>query len=297
MRVAAADQAELVGVRAELLLELQAVLERRAGVLELEHLLLLGDAAVEVALVPDLEVGELVVRREEGMGLAVALRLRRLVEPLPLRARLDVLAVELLAEGLDHGEHQAVAQVAVVRDGEDVAAGLLLVRVHPLPELDRVVAAERRVDGERLDLARLVAVVAEDDVAVEVVAAGVRRPLVADEGGEAARVVVLLGRGDRLLPRAPVGARAGEVHEVLRERPLREGDDDLDRRLGALAGLDHVVPLAARRVGEDLRLAREEVGEEAHVVRVIGDHEEVERARELHRLPARGGDLLAAGER
>ena len=33
-------------------------------------------------------------------------------------------------------------------------------------------------------------------------------------------------------------------------------------------------------------LPREEVREEAHVVRVVGDDEEVERARELHRLAA-----------
>ena len=51
----------------------------------------------------------------------------------------------LLAERLDDGEHQAVAQVAVVRDGEDAAAGLLLVGVHPFPEVDGVVAAERRI--------------------------------------------------------------------------------------------------------------------------------------------------------
>ncbi len=68
------------------------------------------------------------------------------------------------------------------------------------------------------------------------------------------------------------------------------------RRLAALAGLDHVVPLAARGVGEHLGLAREEVGEEAHVVRVVGDDEEIERARELRRLSAGGHDLLAARE-
>ncbi len=72
--------------------------------------------------------------------------------------------------------------------------------------------------------------------------------------------------------------------------------DDLDRRLGALARLDHVIPLAARRVGEHLGLAREEIGEEAHVVRVIRDDEEIERARELRGLAARGHDLLAARE-
>ena len=48
-------------------------------------------------------------------------------------------------------------------------------------------------------------VVAEDDVAVEVVAAGVRRPFIADEGGEAARLVGLLRRVDGLLPGRAVG--------------------------------------------------------------------------------------------
>ena len=84
MRVGRADHAELVGVDAELALELEAVLQRRAGILELEHLRLLQLAQVEIALVPALEIGELVVRRQERMGLAIALDLRRLVEALPL---------------------------------------------------------------------------------------------------------------------------------------------------------------------------------------------------------------------
>jgi len=39
---------------------------------------------------------------------------------------------------------------------------------------------------------------------------------------------------------------------------------------------------AARRVREHLGLAREQVREEAHVVRVVGHHEKVERGPELH---------------
>ena len=131
---------------------------------------------VEIAEVPALEVGELVVRRQERMRLAVALGLRGLVEPLPSCPLLGILPVDRLAEGLDDGEHQAVAQIAVVRDGQHAAAGLLLVG---LPSTSRARAGlslpERRIHGERLDLARLVAVVAEDDVAVQVVAAGVAR--------------------------------------------------------------------------------------------------------------------------
>ena len=110
-------------------------------------------------------------------------------------------------------------------------------------------------------------------------------------------LVGLLGGLDRLLPGRAVGAACRErTCSVLRERALREGDDDLERRLGALARLDHVVPLAARRVGEQLGLAGEQVGEEAHVVGVVGDDEEVERPRELRRLAAGGRDLLAPGE-
>ena len=199
--------------------ELEPELQRRARIFELQHLRLLELAQVEVALVPALEIGELVVGRKEGMGLAVALDLRRLIEALPLRTGLGIFAVDRLAgEGLDDREHPAVGKIAVVGDGEHVAAGLVLVGRHPLPQVARIVAAERAHRDEGLDAAGLVAVVAEDDVAVQIVAAGVRGPLVADEGGEAARIVRLFRRLDRFLPGAAVGRRAGEREQILRER-------------------------------------------------------------------------------
>ena len=49
-------------------------------------------------------------------------------------------------------------------------------------------------------------------------------------------------------------------------------------------------------MGEQFRLASEEVGEEAHVVRMIGDDEEIERTGKLHWLSTGGHDLLAFGE-
>ena len=144
--------------------------------------------------------------------------------------------------------------------------------------------------------AGLVAVVAEDDVAVEIVAAGIRRPLVADEGGEPARIVGLFRRLDRFLPGGAVGRRAGERKERLRERSLGEGNDHFDRGIGALARLDHVVPSAAGGIGQDVWLAGKEVREEAHIVGVVGDDEEIERPRQLGRLSRRRHDLLALGE-
>ena len=128
VRVGAADQAELVGIHAELGFQLEAVLERRTGVLEFQHLRLLHLGEVEVALVPALEVGEFVVGRKKRMRLAVALDLRGLVERLPAHAVLGIFAVDPLAgERLDDREHAAVAQIAVVREGEDFGAGLFLV--------------------------------------------------------------------------------------------------------------------------------------------------------------------------
>ena len=211
MRVGAADQPELVGVDAELGLQLEAVLERRARVLELQHLRLLRLGKVEVALVPALEIGELVVGRQQGMGFAVALHLGSLIEHLPAGALLGILAIDLLAgEGLDDREHRAVAQIAVVGDGENLAAGLVLVVLQPFPEIARIVAPGRQ-RRKRHDLARLVAAVAENDVAVKVVAAGVRGPLIADEGGEPAGVVRLFGSRDRLLPCSTIGrSESGE---------------------------------------------------------------------------------------
>ena len=53
------------------------------------------------------------------------------------------------------------------------------------------------------------------------------------------------------------------------------------RHADAFAGLDTVVPVPPLRDAQDVFLAGEEIREEAHVVRVVGDDEEVERPRQL----------------
>ena len=166
---------------------------------------------------------------------------------------------------------------------------------HPLPEVDRVVAAERRERRVGLDEDRLRPVSAEDDVAVQVVAARVRGPLEADERREPAGLVVGLGGLDDFLPGRAVGARAGH-REPLRHLVRAEALDDVERGLHALAGLDQVVPLAALLRREQLGVAAHELREEPEAVGVVRDDEEVERARELHGLAAGGRDLLAARE-
>ena len=108
MRIGASDQAELVRVHPELGFHLEAVAQRRTPVLEFQHLGLLGDSEIEVALVPYLEVRKLIVRRQERMRFAVALDLRHLVERLPAHPVLGIFAVDTLAgERLDDREHDA----------------------------------------------------------------------------------------------------------------------------------------------------------------------------------------------
>ena len=116
-RITAAGHAEFVGVGAELLFKFESQLQTRTGVLEFEHFLFLGDAAVKIALVPALKIGELIVGREEGMRFTIAFGLSDLVEPFPLGAVLHVLAVDRFAERLLDGEHGAVAEITVVGDG------------------------------------------------------------------------------------------------------------------------------------------------------------------------------------
>ena len=58
--------------------------------------------------------------------------------------------------------------------------------------------------------------------------------------------------------------------------------------------LDHVVPVAALRVGQHLGLAGEQVGEEPHVVGMVRHDQEIERPRQLGRLAGGRDDLLPA---
>ena len=161
-----------------------------AGIFVLQHLRLLELGQVEIALVPNLEAGELVIRRQEGMRLAVALDLRHLVDRLEPRPRLGIGARQPAALEIDQREHAPVRQIAVVRDGEHLAAGLLGIGIEEFPQHRRVFAVE---GGERHDLVGLVLAVAEDHDAMQVVAAVVGRPLIADQRGKPPGLVVAFG--------------------------------------------------------------------------------------------------------
>ena len=115
------------------------------------------------------------------MGFAVAFDLGGLVEGFPFGALLNVGLVEPLAVILGaNWEHDAVRQVAIVGDGEHVAARAGFVVGQPFPQLARILAALGWIGGERHHLAGPVAIVAVDHHPVHVCAADQRGPFVAD---------------------------------------------------------------------------------------------------------------------
>ena len=235
------------------------------------------------------------------MRLAVALDLRDFVERLPAGARLGIFRRQRLPGrriGLDR-EHPAIRQIAVMRDRQHPSAGLVLIGLEVLPQILRRRAALRRIGRERQRLHRLRGTVAVDHDAMEIVAGRhLRRPFVADEGAEMSGVVVLLGRGDDLVPGRAEAVGARQELQRLRELAAREAVDDLKRSLDSVlpAFLYQIVPAPAGRVGKHFWIACEQSREETHIVRVVGDDQEVERPRQLHALAAGGDQFLASCE-
>ena len=101
VRVRRSDHAVLVRVHAKLCLELQAVLEGRARILELQHFGRFRHAQIEVSLVPSLEVGELVIRRQKRMRLPIALHLGDFHERLQACAGARILRGDRLSSDRD----------------------------------------------------------------------------------------------------------------------------------------------------------------------------------------------------
>ena len=185
-----------------------------------------------------------------------------------------------------------------MRDGGDVTAGLFLVVRQPGPEVARVPGANRRSGGVGHHLTGALGAVTEDHVAVQVVAGDQRGPLEGDEGGEGAGIVELLRGADDVVPDALVGGVAGLVVELGGDLALGELIDQPEHGLGGglPAGVEVLVELASLRVRQDVRRAVDDVGDGPHGVGVVGDHEKVVGAGELHRLAGVGDHLLAAGE-
>ena len=189
----------------------------------------------------------------------------------------------------------AAAEIAVVRNGDHVSAQPLFVVRKMRPEVFRVFAVE---GGERQCLPCQCRPVSVDDIPVQPGPPARLRtgPLIAGEGRECARIVVLLGHADHFAPhvtakvlidgvvvkpgclggteRTPQGiellGRAGAQN--IRKR--RQVSDDLRRLACAL------------RLGQCGRILGEE-RQDSEVRRVVRHHQEVQWAAETRRLAAR----------
>ena len=230
------------------------------------------------------------------MGLAIALDLGRLVKRLPAGAVFGIFAVNSFTiERLDNWKHPAVTQIAVVRERKNFGAGLFLAHRHPLPEVARIWTAQWRQRGERFDETRLCSVVAPNDISMKVVAASVGGPLIADESCEAARFIGFFRRLDRFAPRAAIGRRSRRG-ESLGQLPLAEAGNYIKGCLRTLSGIDLVVPLPTLRRRQQAWIASNQLREEAHAVRMVRHHQEIQRTRKFGALSAGSDNFFALGK-
>ena len=120
--VGAANHAKSIGIGADASLQREAALQSgpciRAGV----HVRRCFCRIRDVVLIPALEIGKGVVRRETGVGFAIAFELRDFCDRLPAHAALRVVGVDRVAIVGDGVPHEAVAEIAIVRNRERFSA-------------------------------------------------------------------------------------------------------------------------------------------------------------------------------
>ena len=186
--------------------------------------------------------------------------------------------------------HDALAQVAVVRDGEHLAARLLRVSVHVLPEPLWILTVE---GGEGNDLVHAVRAVAEDHGAMEILTAGRRGPLETVQRRENTRMIPLLGRLDSVRP-----GRCRDFTGVEDRLAALHGDDRFDGGFDTLlrAFPGHLIPALALRIGEESGVAGANLIGDSHVLGVIGDGDPVQRPVLFEALAVVEDDLTAGGD-
>ena len=188
MRVRRPNHAKFEGIGAKGLLKSQSSLQCFPSVFPRKHLRSLR-LRTEAPLIPQLEIGELVVRRQPRVSLTRSLHLGNLVNRLPHHPPFGIFLGDGPARERLDVEHQPVRQVSVVRNGQQAATGLLFIVRHPLPQSLRIKALVLR---NRNNLLGLVAAVAKYHIAVQIVPVGPRRPFESDERRESTRLVVLV---------------------------------------------------------------------------------------------------------
>ena len=289
VRVGAAGHAELVRVVAAGVLHRDAVLVCLAGVAARDVV----DAADVGRKAEDclehLVARELVVGRQQGVGLRLPLALLDLDQALVAVARGRPGRIDRPPGGVVDVDrvHPAVTDVRVVRDGEKLVARLAL-RVHPVPQFRGAIGVER---AERI--VRHLVAGPEEDVAVQVAVAGHRRPLVRAERSELAGLVLLVGDLDVFLPHGRGDLR---IHERLHRCACIELEQ-IRENLVLLFLAVRILHDHGLRLGQLAHVGPRGVGlpGDADILRVVGHAHEVHRRVDLDVEAHRVLDGLALG--
>ena len=287
--VGRADHPVLIGVHPGALGDQQPPLQRLADIGAGLHIRRGLFREIEIAQFPPgiAIAGEFVVGRHERMAFAVPLDLGDLDQRFARRPAPGIGRAHRPAGWVAEHEHHAVGQVGVVRDGQRLAAGGLLVLVEIVPQ---PVGLGRVIGGERRELGHPAATIAIDHVAVQVVAAIHQRIFEAEEGSELARFVIAFDRGDMAQPvlLQPL-RRAGRIGQLRGQSAAGLRVNQLAHRLDRLLrpGMHHVVPPPHQRLGHQCAGGVVEFLDRGEPVRMIGDHQKIERTGQLGLDPGR----------
>jgi len=226
--------------------------------------------------------------------LTISLDLSDFIERLPPGTLFHVIGRKRLPGGGVHlnREHDAVGHVAVMGQRQYTAAGVLLVLLHPFPEIFRV----KTFSGSAWQHAGgTLTTVAVEHVSMQVVAVLGGGPLIAEDRGKPAGIIVFLCCFD---VRIPYGLNEIFILERLGNFPLGKRVDHLHSGLkGFVTALGKgVVPLAHCRILQQFRVAGENFHHGPHAVRVVCDHQKVERLAKLYRFTVRRDNFLTPGE-
>jgi hypothetical protein len=291
------DHPELVRIRPGLFFDRQAALQCLTQIFASQHGISLGAREREVADFPsvDPEIRKFIVGGKERMGLAVPLDLRYFHNRLMLRAPPRIFGGHRPAAGIRHFEHQSVGQVRIMRNGQNLAAGRLLIGVHIVEQS----ANRGGQTGIGQNLGRPLDTVAKHDHAVQIVAVRLEGIFKSSERGEGAGLVIAVERPELRVP--DVGCSlflAHGVHHCLWQGARAScGDQFCGRACRLLRGfVHHVIPATQRFIADSD--ARRIVNSPHHTkpVAVIGNHQKIERAGKLRLDPGGGGNFITARE-
>ena len=291
MGVGAANHPELERVDASALLDAQSGLQCGSNVLETLHPVFLGGTHVDVVLVPGAVIGKFVIRRQQWVCLAIPLHLRDFDQRLPAQPFACIGHTDRFTVGAGVGKHKPAAQVAVVRNRQCLASGVLFVVRQVAPERLRVLTVE---GGKRRDLIGACCIIPQHDHTVQVVAIGHGRPFETDQCGKDAGLVGGIRHASIGLPGGRQGR--GQRHQWC-SRCI--GSADIQHHATKADGVPagkHIAPAAGCVVLHQCGVAGTQRRHDAHVFRVVGDDEEIQGLVHTRAQTGAGRDRVAAGE-